>query len=127
MVTEYLNFDEWAEAAANEGAGLIIEEIGEGLFGHFYACLPGREKIVGHFVKNNWVGHVYSSAMNFSTRRRKFDQIRKMFAVNPNVIENISSDGRTTYFTKKDGSSCTCPGFTYRNDCKHVKAARGES
>ena len=125
MPTKYLNFDEWAEAAANEGAGLIIEEIGEGFFSHFYACLPNREKIVGHFIKNGWVGHVYGSAMTFSTRGRKFNQTRKIFGVNRNIIENISSDGKTTYFTKKDGTSCTCPGFTYRGDCKHVKEARG--
>lgn len=124
MVTEYLNFDEWTAAAANEGAALILEETGEDLFSHFYACLPNREKIVGHFIKNGWVGHVYGSALSFSTRRRQFNQVRKIFSVSPNIIENISSNGKTTYFTKKDGSSCTCPGFTYRSTCKHVKALK---
>ena len=42
----------------------------------------------------------------FDKRRRTFDKIRE------------GSKGNT--YTIKDGR-CSCPGFVYRNDCKHVK------
>jgi|TARA_R110002167_G_scaffold161934_1_gene358163 hypothetical protein len=58
----------------------------------------------------------------FDKRRRTFDKIRDYEddseATLANVIIVKGSKGNT--YTIKDGR-CSCPGFVYRNDCKHVK------
>ena len=44
------------------------------------------------------------------------------------VVEVHGSKGARYWVTIKDGSSisCTCPGFTYRNQCRHLKEAVGQ-
>lgn len=38
------------------------------------------------------------------------------------VVEVKGSKGETYYVNKTEGT-CTCPGYTYRGTCKHVKEA----
>ena len=55
----------------------------------------------------------------FSKSRRKFVKIgERPEEIADDVIVVQGSKGNT--YTIQDGK-CTCPGFTYRGDCKHVK------
>jgi len=38
----------------------------------------------------------------------------------PVVVEVKGSKG-TSYFVNKDEGRCTCPGFTFRGTCRHLK------
>lgn len=40
----------------------------------------------------------------------------------PDVVEIAGSKGSVYYLNKVEGT-CTCPGYTYRGTCKHVKEA----
>jgi len=56
----------------------------------------------------------------FSKSRRKFvqlDQYQEKLADDVIVVQG--SNGNT--YTIQDGK-CSCPGYTYRGDCKHVKS-----
>jgi hypothetical protein len=55
----------------------------------------------------------------FSKARRKFEKIgEKPEELAPGVILVKGSNGNT--YTINDGK-CSCPGFTFRGSCKHVK------
>lgn len=55
----------------------------------------------------------------FSKARRKFKKIgERPEQFDKNVIVVKGSNGNT--YTIEDGK-CSCPGFTYRGNCKHVK------
>jgi hypothetical protein len=57
----------------------------------------------------------------FSKSRRKFKKIgERAEELDTNIIEVKGSTGKT-YIIDLDKKTCTCPGFTYRGNCKHVK------
>lgn len=40
---------------------------------------------------------------------------------NPDVVEVKGSKPGIVYYVNRVEKSCTCPGYTYRGTCKHVK------
>ena len=57
----------------------------------------------------------------FSKSRRKFKKIgERAEELDANITEVKGSTGKT-YIIDLDKKTCTCPGFTYRGNCKHVK------
>ena len=61
----------------------------------------------------------------FSKARRKFKLLDTY--EDENVVESVEriefngSKGNTYYVTVEDGiTQCTCPGYKYRGNCKHV-------
>lgn len=72
----------------------------------------------GHLVQHNDV--VFKNPIKqFSKARRKFVKIGERpeeFAKDVIVVQG--SGGKT--YTIEDGK-CSCPGFTFRGNCKHVK------
>ena len=63
----------------------------------------------------------------FSRSGRKFEKVSdEVFNMSMNVLtpsnikEVVGSKGQT-YIINLDENTCTCPGFTFRGDCKHVK------
>ena len=75
----------------------------------------------GHLVQYN--DKVFKNPLKqFSKSRRTFNKIGdyedNSKATPANVIIVKGSKGNT--YTIEDGK-CSCPGFVYRNDCKHVK------
>jgi len=57
----------------------------------------------------------------FSKSRRKFKKIgERPEELDANIVEVKGSTGKT-YIIDLDKKTCTCPGFTYRGNCKHVK------
>ena len=98
----------------------------------------------GKYKVNNGVYHVNSSgklvafqanidapvqelnvpSTQFSKARRKFKKIGErpdpQTEKDSNIIEVKGSTGKT-YIVDLDKQTCTCPGFTYRGNCKHVK------
>jgi|TARA_B100001094_G_C18178176_1_gene799212 hypothetical protein len=76
----------------------------------------------GHLVQYN--DKKFSSPMKqFDKRRRSFTKIDEYDDLSQpktsNVIIVKGSKGNT--YTIEDGK-CSCPGYTFRGDCKHVKA-----
>ena len=72
----------------------------------------------GHLVQHN--DTVFKSPIkNFSKTRRKFTKIgERPEQLDNDVIVIKSSSGKT--YTIQDGN-CSCPGYTFRGNCKHVK------
>jgi hypothetical protein len=59
----------------------------------------------------------------FDKRGRKFETVELAIdapAESSNIVEIEGSKG-AKYILDKVLCTCTCPGFTFRGDCKHVK------
>jgi hypothetical protein len=130
IIGEFQKFQDkalWLAAVAEREADKILMEDPNPVYHNLaYAALRGNGKIVGHWNPKAGEGHAYSSAMNFRTTRRKFKAvwINKIHQ-ETNTIRVEGSKGNI-YEVAKDGSNCTCPGFTFRGKCKHVTAQRNE-
>ena len=65
------------------------------------------------------IQHLKSPSSQFSKARRKFVKIgERPEELSKDVIVVKGSKGNT--YTIEDGK-CSCPGYTYRGNCKHVK------
>lgn len=74
----------------------------------------------GQLVQYN--DKVFKSPMKqFSKSRRKFTKIgERPEELASHVIEVKGSKGNV-YYVDTEKNTCTCPGFTFRGTCKHIK------
>lgn len=74
----------------------------------------------GQLVQHN--DTVFKNPMKqFSKSRRKFTKIgEREEELASNVVEVKGSKGNV-YYIDTSKNSCTCPGFTFRGNCKHIK------
>jgi uncharacterized Zn finger protein len=70
---------------------------------------------------------VFKKAINFDQRGRKFVEVKELGEINLDEVKSekwefTGSKGDTYIVQKMDNMlKCSCPGFTFRGDCKHVK------
>lgn len=65
-----------------------------------------------------------SGKIKLDRRGRKFVEIKSnAFIINEvkSKIITITGSKGNAYLVNPDQGTCTCPGFTFRNTCKHVK------
>lgn len=74
----------------------------------------------------------FKNPIRIDKRGRKFQKVdpgpflKEIFVSEPelkddNVVEVAGSKPGVMYYVNKSEGTCTCPGFTYRGTCKHVK------
>jgi hypothetical protein len=90
------------------------------------------DKMVAYIRNNTSVPYYFKNPITIDKRGRKFELVEpnpfETVAVpqvvvvqqDVDVIEIDGSKGNKYYVNKRD-MTCTCPGFTYRGTCKHVK------
>lgn len=101
---------------------------------HIYYMSDDKSKTVGYLKFGTGRLIKFSTPIRLDVRGRKFVVVKdkkgepdeKYF---PKVQEEVKKDvievqgsGGKVYHLEKVGSkyTCTCPGFTFRNKCKHV-------
>lgn len=63
----------------------------------------------------------------FSRSGRKFEKVSdavfnmSMNVLTPIATKEVAGSKGQTYIVNLDDNTCTCPGFTFRGNCKHVK------
>jgi len=62
-----------------------------------------------------------SPSKNFSKSRRKFVKIGEREEKRASHIIEVKGSKGNVYYVDTLKKTCTCPGFTYRGTCKHVK------
>ena len=123
------NYNQWLVAIRNRGADKVLAEYPHPNYPNFtYAATRGNSNIVGHWNPLTQEGHAYSTPLFFRSFNRKFkaawlNKMNKAEQKKSNTIRVKGSKGNV-YEVAKDGSSCTCPGFTFRNKCKHTAAQK---
>ncbi|MDA8897635.1 SWIM zinc finger domain-containing protein [bacterium] len=62
-----------------------------------------------------------SPSKQFSKSRRKFVKLgERPEELASHIIEVKGSKGNV-YYVDTEKNTCTCPGFTFRGNCKHIK------
>jgi hypothetical protein len=70
---------------------------------------------------------VMKKAYPFDQRRRSFQEVKELGEIDLDEVKSekwefVGSKGDIYIVQKIDNMlKCSCPGFTYRGDCKHVK------
>jgi len=84
--------------------------------------INGAGSLVAYQVNQDAEVQVLKSpSKQFSKSRRKFVKIgERPEEVASHVIEVKGSKGNV-YYVDTEKNTCTCPGFTFRGNCKHIK------
>lgn len=67
-----------------------------------------------------------SGKLKIDRRGRKFIKLdpnpfAALDAKKESMVVEIKGSKGNSYFVDPEAKTCTCPGFTFRGDCKHVK------
>jgi len=91
---------------------------------HPHTYLLDGTKLVAYIKANEAVPFYFKNPIKgFDKRGRKFDTVPttpfKQLKKESNVITVQGSKGNV-YTVNLDEKTCTCPGFTFRGQCKHL-------
>jgi hypothetical protein len=90
-----------------------------------HTYLLDGDKMLAYIRKGTEDEFWFKNPIRIDKRGRKFEPVK----TNPftclggsirNTKEVVGSKGQK-YIINLDDNTCTCPGFTFRGDCKHVK------
>ena len=95
---------------------------------HVYITNDSKDKIYAYVKASNNELQVFSKPIKFSTSHRKFKEVPNQWGYTipekqPEGFIKIAvgSKGEKYQITEIDGvRHCTCPGFRFRSDCKHL-------
>jgi len=87
-----------------------------------HTYLMDGSKAVSYIPKGTTKIITLPKPLTIDRRGRTFIELKKnpfKIKVESNLIKVIGSKGNT-YWVDPDLNTCTCPGFTFRNYCKHL-------
>ena len=88
---------------------------------HIYVCNDSMNEIIAYVPRGSRKVFKFKKPIKFDTRGRTFEDVGDAEPPAPEQITVQGSKGETYYLTEEDGQwSCTCPGFKYRGQCRHV-------
>lgn len=89
---------------------------------HVYVFNDSMTKAMGYVPRGSKTLQRFSKPMTIDTRGRTFVELEgEDTQEDPEVTVVEGSKGQRYYLTEEDGSwSCTCPGFKFRGQCRHV-------
>ena len=94
---------------------------------HVYLLNNTRDKMYGYIKAGTEEVTVMKSAYRFDARRRTFVEVPELGEIDLDQVkgetwEFVGSKGDKYVVQKIDNVlQCTCPGYKYRGECKHVK------
>jgi hypothetical protein len=102
----------------------------DGLANGTYLLNDSKTKMFAYVRPGGSESKQFKNAINIETRGRTFAVSTQQFKVSVKaevtegrVIEVKGSKGDVYQVTELNGNySCTCSGFRFRGDCKHVKS-----
>jgi hypothetical protein len=69
----------------------------------------------------------FKNPIRISKSGRKFERVSddlfnmSMNVLTPSNIKEVEGSKGQTYIINLDENTCSCPGFTFRGTCKHIK------
>jgi hypothetical protein len=97
---------------------------------HVYFLNDGRDKMYGYVRESDGVVQIMRTPYRFHTRGRKFREVQNVWKFSVQETESkprgrtwqvAGSKGNSYTVTQELGTwSCTCSGFRFRNQCRHV-------
>ena len=102
-----------------------VRETTGGLFPAHTYLLDGNN-LVAYIKKGETEPYYFKQPIKgFSKSGRKFDRVTSTaftMQVEPEVaLKAIQGSKGSVYYVNEAEGTCTCPGYTFRGSCKHVK------
>ena len=100
---------------------------------HVYLLSTDKSKMYGYIRRGTDVSETFKKPYRFDARGRTFVEVKELGEIDLDLIktktwEFVGSKGDTYIVQKLEGVlQCTCPGFKYRSECKHVKSAEEQA
>ena len=92
-----------------------------------HTYLLDGDKMVAYIRYGTTEPFWFKTPIKISKSGRKFEQVSddlfnfSMNVITPNNITEVTGSNGTKYIINLDENTCTCPGYTYRGTCKHIK------
>jgi hypothetical protein len=99
---------------------IILKEVtGWGWQGHTYFVDDSQSKLLGYQIDGK-SPVTFTTPMDFSKKGRKFEVVKEDLSTNTRIV--AGSKGSVYYITTVNGvTRCTCAGYKYHGNCKHIK------
>jgi len=102
----------------------LIETTGGQFPAHTY-LLDGTTLVAYIKVGTKEPFYFKNGIKNFDKRGRQFQKtVATAFKTPKNAAVDVTVEVKgskgNSYFVNKEEKTCTCPGYTFRGDCKHV-------
>ncbi len=94
---------------------------------HIYLLSTDKSKLYGYIKSGTQETQVFRKAIAFDQRGRKFREVAELGEIDLDEVRSekweFTGSKGDTYIVQKidDVLKCSCPGYTYRGDCKHIK------
>jgi hypothetical protein len=94
---------------------------------HVYLLNNTKDKMYGYIKAGTDEVTVVKKAYRFDARRRTFQEVKELGEIDLDEVKGqtweVSGSNGARYIVQKIDNmlKCSCPGYTYRGDCKHVK------
>jgi len=102
----------------------ILKEITDWKFTNGIYHVNDHDQLVGYQGPNTPYKEFKEPMKGFNRGRRKFEEVGTYAEAHEETIMKIpfdGSNGKTHYVIVEDGECrCTCPGWKFRSQCKHV-------
>jgi hypothetical protein len=113
MAKAYRETTEWADGNVNINHTYLLE----------------GDKMTAYIRSQTSVPFYFKAPITISRSRRKFelvepnpfDAVPPVVVPQTSLVREIEGSTGTVYYVNVDDRTCTCPGYTYRGTCKHVK------
>ena len=86
---------------------------------HIYYVSDNKENLLAYIKASNNEPVVFKKPIKFSIRNRTFKELDSTPA--PSSLIQVQGSKGAVYTVDPEAQSCSCPGFMYRGDCKHIK------
>jgi SWIM zinc finger len=103
---------------------------------HIYLLSTDKSKLYGYIKSGTQETQVFQKAIAFDQRGRKFREVAELGEIDLHNLEPqaeqswefTGSKGDRYIVQKTDNMlKCSCPGYTFRGDCKHIKLAKEQA
>ena len=85
---------------------------------HIY-CLDDKKEFMLAYIRMPITEpKVFKNPIRFDMRGRTFTQLKSVKPAK-NLVKFAGSKG-AVYYVDPEDNSCSCPGYKYRGECKHV-------
>jgi hypothetical protein len=91
-----------------------------------HTYLLDGDRMVAYIRHGSKTPYYFKKPIQIDKRGRKFEELKKNpfnkveTPKNPAIIKVQGSKGQT-YTVNTEERTCSCPGFTFRGNCKHIQ------
>ena len=99
---------------------------------HIYLLSTDKSKLYGYMKSGTEEPITFKKPIRFDQRGRTFREVKELGEINLDEVtvetwKFTGSKGNEYFVTKQDGQlKCSCPGYQFRGDCRHIKEVDNE-